>query len=78
MQVKDKNLKVLVSVSDKDCPNRECYWPRSDPGVFTQGQGYRTRVNSKGKIDWLCGNREIRGCPDKYCHFNIDWKPDIA
>jgi hypothetical protein len=63
MKVRDKKLKKDVDVCDKDCPRRSCYWPRSDPGVFTQGQGYRTRTNAYGKIEWLCGNREIRGCP---------------
>lgn len=53
----------MVDVSDADCPKRKCYWARPDPGSFTQGVGYKTRFNSKGKIDWLCGNREIRGCP---------------
>ncbi len=60
MLIKDKNVKVKVDVSDADCPKRSCYWPRPDPGVFTQGQGYRSR---SGKQGWLCGNREIRGCP---------------
>jgi len=63
MKVKDKNVKKLVSVCDKDCPWRPCYWPRSDPGVFTQGVGYRTR-NPGHEPEWLCGNREIRGCPN--------------
>ena len=67
MKIKDKRLKVMVDVSDKECPTRECYWARPDPGVFTQGVGYRAR-NPRGKPEWLCGNREIRGCPDKYCH----------
>ncbi len=58
MKVRDKKLKKNVDVSDKDCPFRACYWPRLDPGSFTQGQGYRHRSN-----DWLCGNREIHGCP---------------
>lgn len=60
MKVKDKQFKVLVDVADKTCPLRQCYWPRLDPGVFTQGQGYRRR---EGPQEWLCGNREIRGCP---------------
>ena len=59
MKVKDKELKKMVDVACKDCPTRKCYWPRVDPGVFTQGQGYRFRSN-----DWLCGTREARGCPD--------------
>lgn len=61
MKVKDKELKNLVDVCCKECPSYECYWPRPDPGVFTQGVGYRQR--SSGSKDWLCGNREIRGCP---------------
>jgi hypothetical protein len=58
MKVRDKHLKKMVDVSEKDCPKLSCYWPREDPGSFTQGVGYRFRSN-----DWLCGNREIRGCP---------------
>lgn len=63
MKVRDKNVKKEVDVSNEDCATRECYWPRPDPGVFTQGQGYRQR---SGKQEWLCGNREIHGCPNKY------------
>ena len=62
MKVRDKILGVLVDVSRKDCPKRKCYWPRPDPGVFTQGVGYRTRNPGK-KTEWLCGTREIHGCP---------------
>lgn len=58
MKIKDKHLKKMVDVSDKDCPKRKCYWPRLDPGYFTQGLGYRHRSD-----DWLCGTREIHGCP---------------
>jgi hypothetical protein len=61
MLVKDKKLKVKVNVAEINCPKFTCYWPRLDPGVFTQGQGYRER--SSGPREWLCGNREIRGCP---------------
>ncbi len=60
MKIKDKNLKKMVDVCDKDCASRSCYWPRLDPGAFTQGQGYRFRSN-----DWLCGTRESKGCPDE-------------
>ena len=67
MKVRDKHLKKDVSVCERDCPSRECYWPREDPGIFTQGIGYRTR-NPGFKPEWLCGTREIHGCPDKYCH----------
>ena len=58
MKIKDKNLKIEVSVCCKDCHKYKCYWPRPDPGVFTQGKGYRFRSNN-----WLCGTREIHGCP---------------
>ena len=58
MKIKDKHLKKMVDVSDKDCPARKCYWPRLDPGSFTQGIGYRHRSD-----DWLCGTREAHGCP---------------
>lgn len=60
MKVRDKDLKKMVEVMCKECPTYQCYWPRPDPGIFTQGVGYRQRSNSPG---WLCGNREIRGCP---------------
>jgi len=60
VKIRDKSIGVAVDVRDRVCPRRECYWPRSDPGVFTQGVGYRSRP---GPREWLCGNREIRGCP---------------
>jgi hypothetical protein len=58
MKIRDKNLKKFVNVAASDCPKMECYWPRLDPGIFNQGFGYRHRSN-----DWLCGTREINGCP---------------
>ena len=58
MKVKDKELKVFVDVRAKECPTYACYWPRQNPGVFAQGRGY-----SNPTKDYLCGNREIRGCP---------------
>ena len=61
MKIRDKNVKQNVDVSEENCPKYDCYWPRPDPGLFTQGVGYRSRP---GKKEWLCGNREIRGCPD--------------
>lgn len=62
MKIKDKNVGELVDVCDADCPEMKCYWPRPDPGVFTKGVGYKTRVDGpRGK--WLCGTREINGCP---------------
>lgn len=70
MMIRDKTFKKWVDVCDKDCPKRNCYWPRQDPGSFTQGVGYRTRTNAKGGIDWLCGRREINGCPHP--------KPDVS
>ena len=62
MKVKDKNNKQMVDVVDKDCLKRKCYWPRPDPGVFTQGVGYRTRYPGRDP-EWLCGRREVSGCP---------------
>jgi len=59
MKIKDKAFGKLVDVAGKDCPDFECYWPRQDPGIFNQGQGYSFRSN-----DWICGTREVRGCPD--------------
>ena len=61
MKIKDKKINKMVSVADIDCPNQKCYWPRLDPGVYTEGFGYRPRP---GKQEWVCGTREIRGCPD--------------
>jgi hypothetical protein len=62
MKIKDKTVGQLVNVCDKRCPERKCYWPRPDPGVFTQGVGYRQRTV---KVGWLCGTREVHGCPDE-------------
>jgi hypothetical protein len=59
MKVNDKNLKKQVDVMCKDCLKFKCYWPRLDPGIFNQGQGYKHRSDN-----WLCGTREINGCPD--------------
>lgn len=61
MKIKDPTNGTLVDMLDKDCLQRKCYWPRPDPGAFTQGQGYRQR--SGGNRGWLCGEREARGCP---------------
>lgn len=61
MKIRDKQIKKMVDVSREECPTFECYWPRPDPGVFTQGQGYRQRAS--GSAGWLCGRREISGCP---------------
>lgn len=63
MKIRDREMKVAVDVYDKDCPRRSCYWPRPDPGVFTRGVGYRER-NPGRKREWLCGHREINGCPN--------------
>lgn len=62
MKIRDTNMKANVDVCDRDCPRRSCYWPRPDPGVFNQGTGYSTRDSRKR--EWLCGTREIDGCPD--------------
>ena len=60
MKVRDREIKETVDVSEKACLKMPCYWPRPDPGVFTKGQGYRTRGYDAG---WICGTREIHGCP---------------
>ncbi|CAB4194305.1 hypothetical protein UFOVP1254_10 [uncultured Caudovirales phage] len=60
MKVCDKTLKVDVNVLKPACLGYRCYWPRQNPGVFVQGRGY-----SNPTKDYLCGNREIRGCPDE-------------
>ena len=58
MKVRDKELKVSVDVYEASCIGKKCYWPRTNPGVFTQGRGY----SNAGK-DWLCGTRHAHGCP---------------
>ena len=63
MKVKDRQLRQLVDVACKDCPAYQCYWPRPDPGIFIQGQGYRHPVT--GNRGYLCGTREIHGCPEQ-------------
>ena len=62
MKVRDTNIRQMVDVADRRCLQCPCYWPRPDPGSFTQGQGYRRREGPQG---WLCGRREINGCPTK-------------
>lgn len=59
MKVRDKVLKVNVDVFARACMTYKCYWPRQNPGVFVQGRGYNNPTK-----DYLCGTREIRGCPD--------------
>ena len=67
MKVRDKKLGKMVDVYDADCLSKPCYWARPDPGIFTQGQGYRRRSIDVG---WVCGTREIRGCPDPISELN--------
>ena len=62
VRVKVSGKYVMTDVYDKDCPTRVCFWNRQDPGIFTQGVGYRER-NPGTKRAWLCGTREIHGCP---------------
>ena len=64
MKIKDKKLKKVVDVANKDCASRKCYWPRMNPGSFQQGRGYRSYGDARDK-EWLCGTREIHGCPPK-------------
>lgn len=61
MKIRDKNIKKDVDVKCKDCLNFKCYWPRPDPGIFTPGSGYKSRTVNAG---YICGTREIHGCPE--------------
>ena len=61
MKIRDKLLKKNIDVRCGECQKYKCYWPRPDPGVFTQGQGYKARTVNSG---WICGTREVKGCPD--------------
>jgi hypothetical protein len=63
MKVRDRKIHETVDVSSKECLKLQCYWPRPDPGAFVQGRGYSERY-SGWKPGWICGTREIRGCPD--------------
>lgn len=58
MKILDKNIPAKVDVYVPSCLTRPCYWPRTNPGVFTQGRGYRNPSK-----DWLCGTRQAHGCP---------------
>jgi len=71
MKIKDKILKKDIDVCHKDCHIRPCYWPRPDPGVFTQGKGYKSR-GPQTSVEYICGTRAIRGCPDEFCNKRIE------
>ena len=70
MKVKDKNINEIVDVRESECLNRPCYWPRPDPGIFTPGCGYRAR-GQQPSSEYICGNRDIHGCPDVYSHKGV-------
>lgn len=63
MEIMDKNMKVKVDVYNKDCLTLKCYWPRRNPGSFSQGRGYRS-YGDKRDDQWLYGTRNAHGCPD--------------
>jgi hypothetical protein len=63
LKIKDKKLKKMIDVSQSDCPSFACYWPRLNPGSFQAGRGYRSYDDARDK-EWICGRREIHGCPD--------------
>lgn len=63
MKIRDKDLNKDVDVSCKDCCKFKCYWPRPHPGVFNTGSGYSQTAEMFKKYGWICGNREVRGCP---------------
>ena len=68
MYIKVKGYKEKINVADEKCKDRPCLWIRPDPGIFTQGIGYRRRP---GKQEWFCGTREIHGCPDRLKMDNV-------
>jgi hypothetical protein len=51
MRIRDKELKEVVDVCDRDCPKKTCYWPRPDP------------LRSYGYFVWVCRTRYAHGCP---------------
>ena len=61
MKIKDKKISILVDVIDQRCFAKTCYWPRPDPGSFSQGRGYH--YDPKYDRGYICGTREIHGCP---------------
>lgn len=63
MKIKDKELKKEIDVSEKICPKYKCYWPRPNPGSFSQGRGYRSYGDKRDK-EYLCGTRNAHGCPE--------------
>lgn len=64
VEIKDKKLKKKVDVSYPECAQYACCWPRPNPGSFQQGVGYRSCGDSRDK-QWVCGQRDARGCPDQ-------------
>lgn len=64
MKIKDKNINKQVEVRCADCHLYTCYWPRPHPGIFNQGAGYTKTAEMQKKYGWICGTREVRGCPD--------------
>jgi len=69
LHIYDKKLKKKILVVHPDCPNRECYWARINPGSFFIGRGYRSYGDSRDN-NWVCGTNNARGCPE-----NIKTKP---
>ena len=59
MKIKDKNIQETVDVFARGCLQKTCYWPRPNPGSFTQGRGYQ----NTGVKGWVCGTRHAHGCP---------------
>jgi len=64
LKIKDKDLKKMVDVFSKECLSKTCYWPRQNPGSFQTGRGYKAYGDSRDN-EWVCGTREIMGCPTK-------------
>lgn len=54
-----------VSVLDRKCPSKPCFWLGFDKGVLVRGQGYRYRTDAEGnRVEHaLCWRRHQHGCP---------------
>ena len=53
MKVKDfKNNITVINLLSRICLNRECYVPQI--------------IYHNNEIEYICGRRQLRGCPKKY------------
>ena len=52
MNIYDPKNNITVDLLSKNCLNRDCYVPRI--------------AFHKENTKYICGRRELRGCPEKY------------